>query len=342
LNLNELVAEDDERRIRQRLRNAKLDDVTLGRILEIIRERKAVLQDISDLERDLGEERAERNEAELEAEIAKAEALNEVRNLRLQGNIDLLQDEEKRTEESINREFDLRRQQLEEQAAFDLASTTSTTEEKLAIAQQLENDLEALDRERVKAVKDRNTEIADEERALFDLRRQLAEEALGQILEVINRREEAELNAIDREIDERNRAISIQEERAKRGLDNTLALEKQERAQAELAREQLAEKQERREKRLAYLRLVAGFASVNPEGSAEDAFAELLKSEAILALFSDGGYTGDGGKYEAKGIVHGGEFVIDKETTSALGLRNKSMADFNRELLPAFVDQWQR
>ena len=36
--------------------------------------------------------------------------------------------------------------------------------------------------------------------------------------------------------------------------------------------------------------------------------------------FSSGGYTGGGGKFEPKGIVHGGEFVINKEATSRLGL----------------------
>lgn len=34
------------------------------------------------------------------------------------------------------------------------------------------------------------------------------------------------------------------------------------------------------------------------------------------------GYTGDGGKYEPKGIVHGGEFVFTKEATSSLGIGN--------------------
>lgn len=28
---------------------------------------------------------------------------------------------------------------------------------------------------------------------------------------------------------------------------------------------------------------------------------------------SDGGYTGDGGKYEAKAVVHGGEYVLSQE-----------------------------
>lgn len=38
--------------------------------------------------------------------------------------------------------------------------------------------------------------------------------------------------------------------------------------------------------------------------------------------FSGGGYTGDGGKYEPKGVVHGGEFVFTKEATQRLGPEN--------------------
>jgi TP901 family phage tail tape measure protein len=36
----------------------------------------------------------------------------------------------------------------------------------------------------------------------------------------------------------------------------------------------------------------------------------------------DGGYTGDGGKYEPMGVVHGGEFVFTKEQTSKAGVGN--------------------
>jgi hypothetical protein len=42
----------------------------------------------------------------------------------------------------------------------------------------------------------------------------------------------------------------------------------------------------------------------------------------ILGAFYTGGYTGSGGKYEPKGVVHGGEFVFDKESTSTLGVKN--------------------
>ncbi|WP_233236344.1 phage tail tape measure C-terminal domain-containing protein [Bordetella sp. LUAb4] len=36
--------------------------------------------------------------------------------------------------------------------------------------------------------------------------------------------------------------------------------------------------------------------------------------------FASGGYTGAGGKYEEKGVVHGGEYVFDKDSTQRLGV----------------------
>ncbi|UVF61141.1 tape measure protein [Arthrobacter phage Aoka] len=42
----------------------------------------------------------------------------------------------------------------------------------------------------------------------------------------------------------------------------------------------------------------------------------------LPAGFAGGGYTGDGGKYEPKGVVHGGEFVLTKAQTRKAGVRN--------------------
>lgn len=42
----------------------------------------------------------------------------------------------------------------------------------------------------------------------------------------------------------------------------------------------------------------------------------------LVPAFDVGGYTGDGGKYQPKGVVHGGEFVFTKEATTALGVEN--------------------
>lgn len=41
-----------------------------------------------------------------------------------------------------------------------------------------------------------------------------------------------------------------------------------------------------------------------------------------FALFSDGGYTGDGGKYQPAGTVHRGEYVFSKEATRRAGVGN--------------------
>ena len=74
-----------------------------------------------------------------------------------------------------------------------------------------------------------------------------------------------------------------------------------------------------------------------PDTSPQDALQKSIQDvgtlqalvSAINIGFSEGGYTGDGGKYDPAGIVHKGEFVIDKETTSKMGLRGATMTDFN-------------
>jgi hypothetical protein len=43
--------------------------------------------------------------------------------------------------------------------------------------------------------------------------------------------------------------------------------------------------------------------------------AAKAQAQAAAGSFAKGGYTGDGGKYEPAGVVHRGEFVIDKEKT---------------------------
>lgn len=43
---------------------------------------------------------------------------------------------------------------------------------------------------------------------------------------------------------------------------------------------------------------------------------------SALGLYSTGGYTGDGGKYEPAGVVHRGEYVFSKEATARIGSGN--------------------
>lgn len=58
-------------------------------------------------------------------------------------------------------------------------------------------------------------------------------------------------------------------------------------------------------------------------GGGTFSFANMLGGGGKAAKgYANGGYTGDGGKYEPKGIVHGGEFVFTKEATKRIGTRN--------------------
>lgn len=48
-----------------------------------------------------------------------------------------------------------------------------------------------------------------------------------------------------------------------------------------------------------------------------------------------GGYTGNGGKYEPMGIVHGGEYVMTKEATSRLGVNTLNALNYGKRALIA-------
>ncbi|WP_437888349.1 phage tail tape measure protein [Phytobacter sp. V91] len=58
------------------------------------------------------------------------------------------------------------------------------------------------------------------------------------------------------------------------------------------------------------------------EGSASFVGPKMAWSGGYIPEYDGGGYTGPGGKYEPKGIVHGGEFVFTKESTARLGVGN--------------------
>ncbi|OOF82146.1 hypothetical protein BKG92_07195 [Rodentibacter ratti] len=56
---------------------------------------------------------------------------------------------------------------------------------------------------------------------------------------------------------------------------------------------------------------------------------------AAMTGFSKGGYTGNGGKYQPMGIVHGGEYVMTKEATSRLGIHTLNALNYGKQALIA-------
>lgn len=63
-------------------------------------------------------------------------------------------------------------------------------------------------------------------------------------------------------------------------------------------------------------------ASFTPGLSSSPTYMGPAKPGTPGAGYADGGYTGDGGKYQPAGIVHAGEFVMNKEATSRIGVGN--------------------
>jgi len=69
----------------------------------------------------------------------------------------------------------------------------------------------------------------------------------------------------------------------------------------------------------------AGGMSAATQASTYGGASPMFSSSSMSSIpkfpgMSEGGYTGDGGKYEAKGVVHGGEFVMNKEATNRIGV----------------------
>lgn len=176
---------------------------------------------------------------------------------------------------------------------------------------------------------------------------QFAKDITSQFGNELNERLKLRQDALKDEGKDIEKSLSVQENLAAKGLENTLAFE-----QEQLAKNTL--KQIENEKKAANvkeaIRLGELFLTLKEaeakskegvEGSTARALAGVAESKAITSAlkaaaerftpdngFSEGGYTGDGGKYDAAGIVHKGEFVIDKETTQSLGLRGADMNDF--------------
>jgi hypothetical protein len=60
--------------------------------------------------------------------------------------------------------------------------------------------------------------------------------------------------------------------------------------------------------------------TINKVASIATVLATGLSAVARMRGFSDGGYTGNGGKYEPAGVVHRGEYVLPQEVVRALGV----------------------
>lgn len=144
----------DATELNKRIRELEQSEIIEGRTLEVVRERRIVLQDLADIERDLDDVLKERIETQQQL---SQEIDNEIR----KGEIAAA-----KREQDTETEFRLRRQTLKDQAFFETNLVATTADEKTLIAEKLKNDLAALDAEEAKSVENKNAKILESERQL--------------------------------------------------------------------------------------------------------------------------------------------------------------------------------
>ena len=106
LDLNALVLLDDEKLIRERIKGYGFDEAETKRLLEVIRERKTVLQDNEDTEKFINEQAKKRNQETIESVKETFDAINEIYAESQQARKDTLEQEledSKSQEESLLR-----------------------------------------------------------------------------------------------------------------------------------------------------------------------------------------------------------------------------------------------
>ena len=255
----------------------------------------------------------EREQLRFEQELKQAKENNE--------DLELVEKIHKRNLLKIEKDFEIAKMKIKETA---IKSNRQLSEN---------NTQEILDR----LAKEKDDELkATQERQKEVLK--LAQDLTNQLGQELRVRNQQRLDSINQQEQEAKQAIETQKQLAAQGLENTLAFEQK---RADKIAQQRQEELERQQRVEAGIRLADAFISSyqarvqqDPNTALQKAGQDVLLVRAAAQIikqslgFADGGYTGDGGKYEEAGVVHKGEFVIDKETTSKLGLRGADMGDF--------------
>lgn len=329
IDLDALSLESDERIIRSKLENFNFDDVTLGRVLEIIRERKIAIQDLADVEKDL-------QDARLESQQNIDESLFNI----TQDNLDL---EIEQNKDSIDKILKLKEDSINNQAEFDKQQAKENIKEKeelnaklLEIEEKQSNDIIRLKQEQTD--KTNKIELAaakKKEEELLEFKKTVANESINLTKQEIQKRNDEINKGLDKEISDRENALSIQQQRAENGLENSLQFEKQKLAEAELAKKEQQEKEQKQ----AEVQLLAesflkayiaelGKPNADPLLAGGKALASTLIAKGIAGTIAGSAYdgvedTGSGKGQDNKNgmlwMLHPNERVISKEHNTKMG-----------------------
>ena len=289
IDLNELSKESNEEAIRSNLRKFNFDDVTLGRVLEIIRERKIALQDLNDAQKDLNESESEA--IELRADIIDQETA--------------LQEKSVESLEQLERDrFENTKKILEERLEF----IEKDSLEELRIRKEL-NDLLLDENQRLLDEEAEQRKIAEDKKRASDEEtaerlKELQETTIKAIEDIFSKSSKSQIDSLDKSIDKSQERIKELEEKAKISAlssDESIAFERRKREKEEREQERAKKRQERREALFTVLRTFN--ANDQDVGKTATDISTIRALADTLVGFFDG--TDDVGKSLGKPLLKG-------------------------------------
>ena len=274
IDFNDLLREEDDKTIAERLKNAGLNDRLVGRGLELIREQITFNQDLAESERDLTRDRQESDRVKADS-ILIEDALNKAS----EKGVDL---------QSVLIGLEQKRLQLEiDNLQLRLASAEKGSAERIQIEQELNEKL--LEQQKARIAKQNK---ADEDR--LAKQKELTETAVDIAQGLFDRQFEAQSENINAEItanENRQARLRRLAEQGNQDAEQNLARDEQRRAELEQKRARQAQRQKILELGLATVQAYSnklGDGEENALGSTIADTTALLAFVNSLPAFWDG------------------------------------------------------
>lgn len=161
------------------------------------------------------------------------------------------------------------------------------------------------------------------------------------IVDALVKVQEKQLSLASKAVEDQANEVELQRERAEKGLSNTLKFEQEQLAKREAERLRAEKKAEQAAKLQTLFNLVSAYAKSGDTNALQRGLVDFALLEALgaglEAGFEEGGYTGDNGKKQVAGVVHGQEYVVRAEDTKRFGLVGKSGKQFGEAMSDYFA-----
>lgn len=210
------------------------------------------------------------------------------------------------------------------------------TDQAIKNAKRVAQEQEKIEEQRLKSAEEK----AEKRKKLLEDITDTANKVGEAIVDIFNKQAELAGSLVE----EQATAVETQRQRAEQGLSNTLDYEQKQLAEREAERIRAEKAAKQAAELLTLFNLVSAYAASGDTNALAKGLVDfsILKALETGLGFEEGGYTGDNGKKQIAGVVHGQEYVVTAEDTKRFGLTGKSGADFGEAMSDYFYSPLQK